>query len=172
MNDLLVLSVTAPAAGPIKMNKLSFTIATTTATLASPTFSGPSGNVASSTNVTLNAAGTAVTVWFDSTTNTADAEVAAGATKTYTLRGTVTLTGSNTTGAVSTALKADTAYPSLSGFMGTATTDIAGSNLVWSPESTTTPAAAGNDWTNGYGLGGCFTTSGIGNDCTARVISK
>jgi len=171
VNNLLVLTVTAPASGPIKMNKLTFTIATTTATLASPTFAGPSGNVSSSTNATINALGTAVTVWFDSISNTADQEVAANATKTYTLRGTVTLTGTNTTGAVSTALKADTAYPSLSGFMSDAVT-LAGSNLVWSPESTTSPAAAGNDWINGYGLGGCFTTSGLGNDCTARVISK
>lgn len=172
VNDLISLTVTAPAAGTVKLNKLSFTIATTTATLTAATFTGPNGNVASSTNVVINPAGTAITVWFDSLTNTSDAEVAAGTSKSYTLRGTVSLTGSNTTGSVSAALKADSAYPSLSGFMGNATSDVAGSNLVWSPESTTSPAAAGNDWTNGYGLAGCFTTAGIGNDCTARVISK
>lgn len=168
VNDLLVLSVTAPSSGPIKLNKLSFTIGTTTATLTSPTFTGPNGSVGT---VALNGAGTAITATFDSGSNTADAEVAAGTTKTYTLRGTVSLTGSNTTGSVSTALKADTAYPSLAGFMTDAST-LSASNMIWSPQSTTSPAAAGNDWTNGYGLGGCFTTSGIGNDCTARVIAK
>jgi hypothetical protein len=171
VNDLVSLTVTAPASGSLKLNKLTFAIATTTATLTAPTFTGPNGNVASSSNVTLNAAGTAITVWFDSTSNTSDAEVSAGSSKTYTLRGTVSLTGSNTTGSVSAALKADTAYPSLAVFMGTVAT-LSGSNLVWSPNTTGTAAVGDVDWTNGYGLGGCFTTAGIGNDCAARVISK
>ena len=163
----------APAAGPIKLNKLTFTIASTTAEVGSLTFSGPSGNVASSTNVIYTTSGSTgtVRVWFDSTSNTADAEVGGGQTKTYTLRGTLSLTGTNTTGSISAALAADTAYPSLSGFT-TAATALTGSNNVWSPMTTTSPAAVGSDWTNSYGLGGCFASSGIGNNCTARVIAK
>jgi hypothetical protein len=169
VNDLLVLTIAANASGDgVALNKLTFTLATTTATLASPTFSGPSGNVASTTNVILNAAGTAITVYFDSTSNTADRVIAAGQSKTYTLRGNVTLTGSNTTGAVSVALKGDTAEQASNAIADS----VSGSN-VWSPNSTTSPAATTtNDWTNNYGLGGCYTTAGLGNDCTVRTVSK
>jgi hypothetical protein len=184
VNDLLVLSVSADAKGEIQLYKLTFNIATTTATLTSPTFSGPSGNVSSTTNAILDSLSSQnkITVYFDSTSNTADRVIAAGQTKTYTLRGTVALTGnSNTTGAVSVALKADSAFP---GVAASAITDVhtnststlqasSSASIIWSPSSTTTAAmGADNDWTNGYGLGGCFATSGLTNDCTARVISK
>jgi hypothetical protein len=150
---------------------LTFAIATTTATLTVPTFTGPNGNVSASANSTINAAGTLLTVNFDSTSNTQDAEIAAGTTKTYTLRGNLNLTGSNTTGSISVALKADTSFPALAGFMGTAA-QLASSNIIWSPESTSSSAAVDVDWTNAYGLGGCYTTAGIGNDCTSRTTAK
>jgi hypothetical protein len=174
VNDLLVLNVSSDAKGETQLHKLSFTIATTTATLSAPTFVGPNGNVSSSTNAVINAAGTAITVFFDSTSNTQDRSIPAGQTKTYTLRATLSLTGSNTTGSVSTSLKADSSYPSLaaSTFMGKVS-DVDSANLVWSPNSTSTAInVATNDWTNGYGLPGCFASSGLGNDCTARVIAK
>ncbi len=176
VNDLLVLNVSSDAKGDTQLHKLAFTIATTTATLSAPTFVGPNGNVSSTTNAVINAAGTAITVFFDSTSNTQDRSISAGTTKTYTLRATLSLTGSNTTGSVSTSLKADTSFPSLaaSTFMDkTSTIEAASANLIWSPNSTSTAiATTTNDWTNGYGLAGCFTNSGLGNDCTARVIAK
>lgn len=175
VNDLLVLNVSSDAKGETQLHKLVFTLATTTVTLASPTFTGPNGNVSSSTN-SIMTTGTTITVYFDSTSNTQDRSISAGQTKTYTLRGTITgLTGSNS-GSVSTALDADTAFPSLaaSTFMGKATlADIASQSIIWSPNSTSTGIATGaNDWTNGYGLPGCFASAGLGNDCTARVLAK
>lgn len=172
VNDLLVLNVASDAKGETQLNKLVFSIATTTATLSAPTFVGPNGNVASTSNVNINAAGTTITVYFDSTSNTQDRSIPAGTTKTYTLRATLSLTGSNSTGSVSTALKADSSYPSLSSFMGT-TAELVASNIIWSPNSTSTSITVGtSDWANGYGLPGCFANSGLGNDCTARVIAK
>lgn len=180
--DLLTLNVQANSSGEIQLNKLIFSIATTTVTVTSPTFSGPSGNVGASaptiTGLSSSNSGV-VTVTFDSTSNTADKTIGAGQTKTYTLRGTVT--GLTTTaGSISVALKADTSYPalddaSLTGrpLMGnTSDTGIAASNIIWSPNSTTTSATTNNDWTNAYGLGGCFATAGLGQNCTARVLAN
>ncbi len=183
VNDLLVLNVQANSTGDVKLNKIVFSYSTTTATLASPTFSGPNGNVASTTNVNfdvVNNPGT-ITVYFDSVSNTQDNTVAAGQTKSYTLRGTLTLTGnSGQNGSIGIALKADTAYPSLQVISGSgdpllgtvATSGIASSKMIWSPNSTTTVTNFNNDWTNGYGLPGCFSSSGLGQDCTQRVLAK
>lgn len=170
VNDLLTLNVQANSSGDVQLNKLTFTIGTTTATVTSPTFSGPNGAV-NTTAITLTSS--VLTVIFDNSSNTADRTISAGQTKTYTLRGTVTLTGSNTTGAVSTALTADTAYPSIAtALMDTTANLTAANNIIWSPNSTTSVSTTNNDWTNGYGLPGCFTTSGLGQNCVARVISK
>ncbi len=169
VNDLLVLNVAADAKGEVQLYKLSFTVATTTTTLTSPTFSGPNGSVGT---VALNTAGTAITATFDSSSNTSDRIIPAGGSKTYTLRGTLNITGNNTTGSVSVALAADTAYPSLATTFMAQTGALSASKTIWSPDSTTTADTTALDWTNGYGLGGCFTQSGLGTDCTARVIAK
>lgn len=197
VNDLLSLVVSADTKGDTKLHRLTFVISTTTATITSLTFSGPNGNVSSTTNITnLTAGATTTAVYFDSTSNTADATVAAGTSKTYTLRGTFALAGTNTTGSASAGLMADTAYPKLP-TIGTATTTfnmamssttgaiigltlgngqggaLVNSATIWSPVSTTSSVStAYDDWTNGYGLGGCFALSGLGQDCTARVIAK
>ncbi len=179
---LLSLTVGADSKGDVSLNKLTFSVATSTANLSSVTFTGPNGNVASSSTFLLNPAGTLITVFFDSVSNTSDAVVPAGTTKTYTLRGTLALTGNNSSsGSVAVALKADAALPLItSNGNGLATTTVAGvggalasSNIIWSPESTSTVLTPGtnNDWTNGYGLGGCFASSGLAQDCFANVIS-
>ncbi len=177
-NDLLVLTIAANTTGDVQMNKLTFSLATTTATVSTFTFNGPNGNVSTSTPI-MNAAGTSIIVYFDSTSNTNDKTIGAGTSKTYTLRGTnVSLTGTSSTGSVSVALKADTAIPTLSGSYLLASTTASGLtalNTLWSPISTTSPASlltSYDDWTNGYGLGGCYLTSGLGTDCSARTISK
>lgn len=164
---LLTLTVAADAKGDVTLGRLIFSVATSTATLASPTFTGPNGTVGT---VALNAAGTLITVTFVAGTNSSDMVVAAGTTKTYTLRGTVTLTGSNSTGSVAVALKADTAATTTQNRTNIQTVN----NISWSPESTSTVLTpdANNDWTNGYGLGGCFATAGLGQDCFANVVAK
>ncbi len=176
-NDLLVLNVAANSTGDVMLNKLTFTIASTTLTANNFTFTGPSGNVSSSTILNVNAATTTATVYFDSSSNTSDRVITAGSSKTYTLRvNGVSLNGTNSTGAISAALKADTAYPTLVGsylMASTTVSGLSGQSILWSPESTTSQVTSVNDdWTNGYGLGGCFTTAGLGNDCTSRTLSK
>ncbi len=186
--DLLSLTVTADTKGDIKLNKLSFSISTSTASLTGNalTFSGPNGNVEASSTLDIPSVASGsitVPVYFNSTTNTSDAIVSAGTTKTYTLRGTVALTGnSNQNGSISIALLADVGYPGLPGgqlsalgylLASTTVSSITNSNIIWSPESTTSSiTTAYDDWTNGYGIPGCFTNSGLGQNCTAKVLSK
>jgi hypothetical protein len=169
-NDLIVLNVAANSAGDVQLRKLTFSVATTTATLTTPTFNGPSGSVGT---VALSADGTTITVTFDSTSNVSDRAIAAGQSKSYTLRGLVALTGTNTTGSVTVALKSDSAYPSLATTLMGTVAQLAAYNTIWSPNATGTSDVANPDWTNAYNLVGvgCYT-NGIGSDCTARTISK
>lgn len=170
-NDLLVLNVAAPSNGDVQLYKLTFSVGTTTATLTSPTFNGPNGSVGATS---LNGLGTLITVTFDSVSNTQDRLIAAGQSKSYTLRGTVALTGnSGSTGSVQVALKSDAQHGNagLTGLMGN-TTDLAASNIIWSPNATGTSAIAADDWANAYGLPGCYLTSGLAQDCQSRTIAK
>jgi hypothetical protein len=194
VNDLLVVSVQAAGvpggSGEVVLNKLSFTVATTTTDISGLTLNGPNGNVASSSNVNLSypSGSPTIVAFFDSTTNTQDKVIPVGTTKTYTLRGTLNLTGSNTTGSVSVGLKADTAFPvAAQAYHMASTTAVRDSNgasvqvfpattaSIWSPVSTSTGSTittAYDDWTNGYGLPGCFSSAGLGNNCTPRTIAK
>jgi hypothetical protein len=163
VNDLLSLSVAADSKGDVGLYKLTFSVATTTVTVTSPTFTGPNGSVGT---VAVTDTST-ITVTFDSGSNTADSTVGAGTTKTYTLRGTVAgLTGSNS-GSVSVALKADTSASAIA----QAAVVSPGLN-VWSPLATTSRDITTNDWTNSYALKGCFLSVGLGQNCTARVLSN
>ncbi len=161
VNDLLTLSVAADSMGDVGLYKLTFSIATSTVSVTSPTFTGPSGSVGTVTVVGDNT----ITVVFDSGSNTADATVGAGTTKTYTLKGTVT--GLSTTGSVSVALKADTSASVID-----QAALVTPSLNVWSPLATTSRDITTNDWTNSYALKGCFLSVGLGQNCTSRVISK
>ncbi|MES2203196.1 MAG: peptidoglycan-binding domain-containing protein [Patescibacteria group bacterium] len=162
---LAQVTVAADSMGDIGLNKLTFSISTTTVSVTTPTFQGPNGNVASTT-LSFNAAGTLLTVYFDSTSNTADATVGAGTSKTYNLGGTVSGLTTNG-GVVSIALKADTAAVAVA-----ATSTMSSSKIIWSPLSTTT-INNGNDWTNGYALTkGCFAAVGLANDCNAVSVAK
>lgn len=169
--QLLALNVTADAAGDVGLYKLTFSISTTTVSVTSPTFQGPNGNVASST-LAFGTNATLLTVYFDSTSNTSDAVVGAGTTKTYYFGGTVA--GLTTTGGVvSVALKADT---TANGSMAIPTSTTGTTNIIWSPLATTSMTTGGvnlQDFTNGYALTkGCFASVGLANDCNARSISK
>ena len=170
VNTLLTLNVTADAQGSIGLWKLTFGISTTTVLARTPTFTGPNGNVASTTLVFDTPVGDTLVVFFDSTSNTADAIVGAGETKTYSLKATISgLTGSNS-GTVATLLKADTTHNSTI----VATTSLAASKMVWAPMATTTSLDQDDDdYANGYALmKGCFATAGLGADCTARVLAN
>jgi hypothetical protein len=66
-----------------------------------------------------------------------------------------TITGADASGdSLSTQLQGDAAYPSLSGWMGSAATIDADTNddFIWSPNSTTTVGITGYDFTNGYSI--------------------
>jgi len=173
LNDLLSVVVAADAKGDVTMRKLTFAVSTTTANATTFTFNGPNGNVSSSSPIVtyVSAGSVKVTVFFDSASNTSDKTIGAGTSKTYTLRVTdLSLTGSNSTGSIGAALKADTSHAGMS-----KATAITSSNIIWSPVSTTSVSSLNdedNDWTNGYGIPGCFATSGLGQDCTSRTLSK
>jgi hypothetical protein len=180
---LLTLTVAADSKGDVTLNKLTFAIATTTATVTAMTFTGPNGSVGAvgsvaATNDGLSNVSGNVIVVFNSGSNTADAVVSAGTTKTFTLRGTVAIAGSPPAGSVSVALRADTALALITsngnGLATSTAPTLTSSNMIWSPESTSTvkTPTTNNDWTNGYGLGGCFATSGLATDCFANVLSK
>jgi hypothetical protein len=161
---LITVTVQANQTGDVTLYKLSFAVATTSASLTAPTFSGPNGSVGT---VAFNAAGTELTATFDSASNTGDKYIASNASKTFTIGATVAGITASTAAVASFSLEADTAYPSLATLMDQAA-NISGGKTIWSPNSTTTPAAiTTNDWTNGYGLPGCFATSGLGQNCYA-----
>ena len=173
-NELLLLNVQADSKGDVQLRKLTFSVATTTALVSAPLFNGPTGSVGTVSLSACTGSPCNITVTFDSSSNTQDRTIAAGQSKTYRLLATVSLTGTNTTGAVATSLKAD-AEQGASGITGELMgniTDLASSNIIWSPNSTGTSAITANDWQNGFGLSGCFIISGLGQNCQSHTISR
>lgn len=166
VNSLLTVTVTADAANDVQLYELTFNVATTSASVTSWTATGPNGSVGTVTTTD----GTTIAIPFTASGNTADRLIPAGGSKTFTIGGTVSgLTGS-TSGVVSLALAADTGTI---GSMGQASAIASTSNIVWSPNSTSTPSSTTtNDWTNGYGLGGCFAQSGLGVSCFAATKAQ
>jgi hypothetical protein len=86
-------------------------------------------------------------------------QIPAGSTYYFKVTGDIALiSGTGTfSGSVTTKINGDAAYPSLATLlMGTQTTIDAdvNNNLVWSPNATTTSAAANVDWTNSYYVSG------------------
>ncbi len=164
-NDLLTLTVSADKKGDVTLGKLTFAIYLTGASANAFTFSGPNGIVHAS--ATRTPSGTVLSIPFDSSSNTRDATIAAGTTKTYTLR-VQDLSFSGTSGSISAALMADSNFSGM-----TTQAALSGANTVWSPDSTESPASSSaSDWANGYGLPGCFATAGLGSDCSSRTLSR
>ena len=163
---LMHFKVTANANGGVGINQFKFTIATssvnatavnlfgyTDATYSSPISTFAAGQIAAS-NVAPGVNG-AVTI-----TPSAVINIPAGTTYYFELRGTVS-GASAATYSVTSMLSGDSTYPILAANMGTSAAVVsAGANLVWSPNATTTSAAAHTDWTNGYGVAG-LPASGI-----------
>lgn len=162
---LMRFRVTANANGGVGLNQLKFTMATTSVTVtavnlfgytdssySSPISTFTSGQISAS-NVSPGTSG-AVTI-----TPSAVINIPAGTTYYFELRGTAV--AGATTYAVTTTLSGDSSYPSLAAHMGTSAGVVSASgNFVWSPNATTTSAAAHVDWTNGYGVSG-LPSSGL-----------
>lgn len=160
---LMRFTVTANANGGVGINQFKFALATTSASVTlinlfaytdsgySAPISGFSSGQISTSNVSPTA--TAFTITPSSVIN-----IPAGTTYYFEARGTVT--ASATTYSVTTTLNGDSAYPSLAANMGTSATVAPLGNLVWSPNATTTSAAAHVDWTLGYGVTG-LPSSGL-----------
>jgi hypothetical protein len=153
--DIYVFSVQNPGSRDIALKKVSFGIATSGGAVASD-FMLYGGGVAAKAAVTQAPLGL-LEVEFD---NTSTAKVVpAGSSKSYTLRVGNVSNPTTVVDQLTVALLADANYPSLANLMGTYA-EVAGSNFVWSPMSTTTLQANDatfegfRDWTNGYGLPG------------------
>ncbi|MFA6502971.1 MAG: peptidoglycan-binding domain-containing protein [Candidatus Paceibacterota bacterium] len=140
-------SVTADPAGAIEWSKLVFNIATSSTAASSVTnvyLTDDASGVNLLDNTTTSASTTATTITVDLTKNaTAStyAQVAAGATKTYDLYGTVA--GFTTGSTVTISLAADTSHVA----NGAAS---ASGNTSWSDRSAASHTTSTLDWTNGY----------------------
>ncbi len=154
---LIHFKVTANSAGPVGIAQFNFSIATSTITsvtainmygFTGSDYSQPISGVG--TGGLVNAAAQSAPTGTFTITPSSFIQVPAGSTYYFEVRGTVA--GVQTGSSVSTTLLGDSAYPSLASFMSNST--ISGSNLIWSPNATSTAVAASNDWTNGYGLAG------------------
>jgi len=137
-------SITADAAGAIEWTKLVFNIATSSATVTNVYLTDDASGTNLLDNTTTSASTTATTITVDLTQNaTAStyAQVAAGATKTYNLYGTVA--GFTTGSTVTLSLASDAATVA----NGAAS---ASGNTSWSDRSATSHTTSTSDWTNGY----------------------
>lgn len=184
---LLRYKVTADANGDVGIYKFTLNIATTTANVTGvniyayrdSNFSTPvSGLSASGQMQVTNILASGNSTWVSSATDldvvaqtsgSADTVIAisAGESRYFEVRGTVANSAAGAS--VSTQLQGDAGFPSLSGFMASATDIDADTNddFIWSPNSTTSVSSTNNDFTNGYGIPGLPTTN-----LTAEVLSQ
>lgn len=79
-------------------------------------------------------------------------EIPSGVTRYFEVRGVAANVSSNDS--ITTTLRGDQEYPVLADLMDSATAIDGDTNddFIWSPQATTTPAIATNDWTNGFGV--------------------
>lgn len=158
---LMRFKVTANSAGSLGIAQFKFTIATSTITSVTAinmygytdsSYSQPISGVG--TGGLVNSSAQSAPTGSFTITPSSFIQVPAGQTYYFQVQGTVA--GVQTGSSVSTTLVGDTAYPSLaaSTYMAASTALTSGSNLVWSPNATTTAVAASNDWTNSYGVPG------------------
>ncbi|TAN36583.1 peptidoglycan-binding protein [Patescibacteria group bacterium] len=169
---LMRFAVTANANGGVGINQFKFALATTSATVTNInlfgyTDSGYSAPISGFSSGQISSANVSPTATAFTITPSAVINVPAGTTYYFEARGTVT--ASQTTYSVTTTLNGDSAYyPAITtyaaGGTGMASTSAivvtAGANVVWSPNATTTSAAAHSDWTSGYGVPG-LPSSGL-----------
>jgi len=138
-------SVTADPAGAIEWTHLVFNVSTTSATITDLYLTDDASGV-SLTDSAVYATTTATTATFDlggNLTAAKYAQVAAGATKTYDLYGTVA--GFTTGSTVTISLATDSAH-----IANEVAAPYAVGNTVWSDRSATSHTTGSTDWTNGY----------------------
>ncbi|HVB20118.1 MAG TPA: peptidoglycan-binding protein [Candidatus Paceibacterota bacterium] len=155
-NPLYRFSISADPAGAIQWTHLVFNIATTSATVTNVYLTDDSSGTNLLDNTTSSASTTATTITVDLTKNSTQstyAQVAAGATKTYDLYGTVA--GFTTGSTITISLASDGSHAAEGS---AATTAGLPSNVVWSGMSATGHSISTTDWTNGYLLKN-FTTN-------------
>lgn len=154
-SPLYKFSITADPAGSIQWTHLVFNIATTSATVTNVYLTDDSSGNNLLDNTVSSASTTKTTITVDLTQNSTQtkyAQVAAGATKTYDLYGTVT--GFTTGSTVTLSLASDASHTGE-----TAAASVSG-NTAWSGMSAVGHTISTTDWTNGYLLKN-FTSNAI-----------
>ena len=157
---LYKFTVTADPAGAVEWSKLVFNISTSSATVTNVYLTDDStGNsLLDPSSYATTTSSTATIILPANSTAAKYQQVAAGATKTYDLYGTVT--GYTTGSSITIGLAADTSLQSnLAANSSTAYTS-ANYHVVWSDRSATSHSVSTSDWSNGYLLQG-FTSSTI-----------
>lgn len=159
---LMRFTVTANANGGVGIDQFKFAVATTSVTLSNInlfgyTDSGYSSPISGFTSGQIATSNTTAHTGTFTIDPSAVINIPAGTT--YYFEARATATAGATTYSVTTTLNGDSSYPSLAANMGTSA-GVASSNLVWSPNATTTSSATHVDWTNGYGVAG-LPSSGL-----------
>ena len=163
--DTFKFTVSNPGDRDLAFGQVTFSVATTGGSASDFTLFADGVAVSGASNPVNGI----LKIKFDSNSN--GKIIPAGSSKTFTLKCANLVDTSMVSETLSVALKADAVYPSLSGLMGTFA-EVAGSNIVWSPMSTTTLQANDaslenlNDWTNGFGLPGF---PAVGSDFGVQV---
>jgi hypothetical protein len=175
--ELMRFKVTADAKGPISITELNFGFATTSVTLSNVNVyvyedanyslgaSGlQSGGMFSSTNPMSAWASSSSNVEFTAYSGSASTtiQIPAGATRYFAVRGSVAgvVSGSS----ITTTLKGASSFTTCAASANTtnplctAAASGFGNDFIWSPNSTTTPVRADQDWTGGYGVSGLPST--------------
>jgi hypothetical protein len=158
---LIAFTITAGSNGPVGLDKLTFTVSPSASTaVVSPVlyaytdsgFSQPAGGTVGGIMGSTTVSGTTVTAV--PAAGGSPIQIPVGSTLYFLLKGTVSYSGSNNSYNVATTLLGDTNNLAVGLSNMAATTTLASSNFVWSPNATTTALATTNDWTNGFGING------------------
>jgi hypothetical protein len=170
--NMYEFDVTADASGAIQLNRISFSVATSSGgNLFITNFKlfGPNGAV----NATaVNSSAGKLVINFDASAD--DRIVAAGATKRFRLQA-ENITHGTGTDNLTLKLLGDAAYPAMTTLVGTVATvdaDNAADDFIWSPQATTTVVAADIDWTNGLGVPTGSGTQTLTTDGTSHSFTK
>ena len=156
-SPLYKFTVTADPSGAIEWTKFVFNVATTTANITNAYITDDSTGTNLLDNNTTSASTTQTTITVDLTKNATQAQyqqVAAGATKTYDLYGTVGSYGASGS-SVTISLASDGATAANAA----ATSVNSGNNIVWSDRSANAHTISTSDWTNGYLLKNMTSTA-------------
>ncbi len=172
---LMRFKVTANASGPVSITNFGINIATTTASVTNVTMYGftdtnyslpisgvsNDGNLQTTNDCTAGCTSSPnLAIGIQNSSGTATAiQIPAGGTRYFEVRGSVS--GATSGASITTKLLGNSSFPSTSAGVSanpllaaasgsfTATTD-----MIWSPNSTTTVDRNSQDWTNGFGVSG------------------